>query len=293
LDHDVHGLLPARLTAPSVHPKSVAAPATLKDMTMTPHPGPDAIARFVTEGFLRLDNAFSPALAASCRALLWQAAGLSPDRPAEWTRPVIRIPFRSDAPFRAAANTPKLHSAYDALTGPGRWLVPQSLGSFPLRFPAPEDPDDAGWHVDASFGTEATDFMDWRVNVLSRGRALLMLFLFTDVGEEDAPTRLRAGSHAHMARALLPHGEKGMTLREMVEGDFGGSSGCETALATGPAGTVYLCHPFLVHAAQPHRGLTPRFMAQPALLPAQAFDPALPPSPVQIAIRRACGLPEA
>jgi hypothetical protein len=32
-------------------------------------------------------------------------------------------------------------------------------------------------------------------------------------------------------------------------------------------GTVYLCHPFLVHAAQIHRGSQPRFMAQPPLLP--------------------------
>jgi hypothetical protein len=38
-------------------------------------------------------------------------------------------------------------------------------------------------------------------------------------------------------------------------------------MATGEAGTVYLCHPFLVHAAQSHRGTTPRFMAQPPLHP--------------------------
>ncbi|PTX03770.1 hypothetical protein C8N33_10243 [Pararhodobacter aggregans] len=31
-------------------------------------------------------------------------------------------------------------------------------------------------------------------------------------------------------------------------------------------------------------------MAQPALLPTGGFDPAKPPSPVPIAIRRACGL---
>jgi hypothetical protein len=31
-------------------------------------------------------------------------------------------------------------------------------------------------------------------------------------------------------------------------------------------------------------------MAQPPLLPKGEFDPALPPSPVQIAIRQACGL---
>ena len=39
----------------------------------------------------------------------------------------------------------------------------------------------------------------------------------------------------------------------------------EEVLATGKAGTVYLCHPFLVHSAQEHRGETPRFMAQPPL----------------------------
>jgi hypothetical protein len=41
------------------------------------------------------------------------------------------------------------------------------------------------------------------------------------------------------------------------------------ALATGEAGDVYLCHPFLVHAAQGHRGSMPRFMAQPPLHPAE------------------------
>jgi hypothetical protein len=30
--------------------------------------------------------------------------------------------------------------------------------------------------------------------------------------------------------------------------------------------SVYLCHPFLVHSAQAHRGKTPKFMAQPPLL---------------------------
>lgn len=62
------------------------------------------------------------------------------------------------------------------------------------------------------------------------------------------------------------------------------------ALATGPAGTVYLCHPFLIHAAQMHRGRQPRFMAQPGLAPAEPLrlereDGAY--SPIEIAIRRA------
>jgi len=64
----------------------------------------------------------------------------------------------------------------------------------------------------------------------------------------------------------------------------------DLALATGEAGTVYLCHPFLIHAAQKHRGTTPRFMSQPPLSPAtplrlQRADSVY--SPVEIAIREA------
>jgi hypothetical protein len=62
------------------------------------------------------------------------------------------------------------------------------------------------------------------------------------------------------------------------------------ALAAGEAGTVYLCHPFLVHAAQMHHGKVPRFVAQPPLHPAAPFrldrtDGEY--SPVEIAIRLA------
>ena len=60
----------------------------------------------------------------------------------------------------------------------------------------------------------------------------------------------------------------------------------------GPPGDVLLCHPFLVHAAQPHHGVRPRFMSQPPLLPAAPYelervDGAY--SPVEIAIRRGLG----
>jgi hypothetical protein len=63
-------------------------------------------------------------------------------------------------------------------------------------------------------------------------------------------------------------------------------------LATGDAGTVYLCHPFLVHAAQKHRGTKPRFMAQPPLDPGEPFQLHREDggySPVEIAIRQALG----
>jgi hypothetical protein len=225
-------------------------------------------AAFLRDGFVRIADAFPRELADEARAILWRDTGCDPDDPATWTRPVIRLGMYTQAPFVRAANTPVLHAAFDRLVGAGRWRPIGAVGTFPVRFPSADDPGDAGWHVDMSFGTEAADFMDWRSNAASRGRALLVLMLFSDVGDDDAPTRIRVGSHADVARVLAPAGDAGLTLRELVASDFGGSAHRPEALATGPAGTAYLCHPFLVHSAQPHRGTLPRFMAQPPLLPA-------------------------
>ncbi len=247
------------------------------------------VQRFIDDGFVKIENAFSTDLAKRCRDELWADIGLSPVEPENWIEPVIRVASKSSPPFIEAANTPRLHQAYDQLVGVDRWLAPKGLGTFPIRFPSAKAPGDDGWHVDMSFG-DSPDFMEWRANVKSSGRALLMLFLFSDVGPDDAPTRIRKGSHAIIARELLPHGDAGATLRQLSADGYASTEDCDVELATGAAGTVYLCHPFLVHAAQPHRGKRPRFMAQPPLLPRGEFDPALPPSPVQLAIRRACGL---
>ncbi|MCP4565122.1 MAG: phytanoyl-CoA dioxygenase [Bosea sp.] len=248
------------------------------------------ITHFIERGFVRLDHAFSPVLAEEARAILWRDLRCNPGDPSSWTKPVIRLGMYTDAPFVAAANTPRLHGAFDQLTGTGRWLPCRAMGTFPVRFPSPEDPGDAGWHVDVSFGFDDPDFMNWRVNLASKGRALLMLFLFSDVGEDDAPTRIRVASHQDIARQLAPAGEAGLSLGELAAGGFAGSAGREEVLAIGQAGTIYLCHPFLVHSAQPHRGKTPRFMAQPPLLPREPLRLDRPDgaySPVEVAIQQA------
>lgn len=233
------------------------------------------IEQFIHQGFTRVDDAFPRALADACRRILWLATGCLERDDTTWTRPVVRIGEIPNPLFREAANTPRLHAAFDTLVGPERWLPRASLGTFPIRFPSPTDPGDCGWHIDMSFGMEGEpDFLKWRANVRSKGRALLMLFLFSDVGEEDAPTRLRAGSHLDVAKRLAPHSDAGLTLGELASTDFAESAHRPEALATGPAGTVYLCHPFLVHAGQPLlRAGGPRFIAQPPLFPKAPLDP--------------------
>jgi hypothetical protein len=252
------------------------------------------VAAFIEQGFVRIDEAFPSDLAAEARTILWRDTGCDPDDPSTWTKPVVRLGFYSQPPFVAAANTATLGRACDLLVGPGRWVPRGNLGTFPIRFPSSVDPGDAGWHVDASFGTGNPDFMSWRVNLASKGRALLMLFLFSDVGPDDAPTRIRVGSHLDMARILAPAGEEGQSLGELARNGFAETATCAEVLATGRAGTVYLCHPFLVHAAQPHRGTRPRFMAQPPLLPISGRLELTRPdgdyAPVEIAIRTAVNM---
>jgi hypothetical protein len=251
------------------------------------------IQQFIYDGYIKLQNAFSAELAEKGRHILWNDTGCHPEVPSTWTQPVIRLGDYAQEPFRQAANTPVLHAAFDQLVGAGNWLPRNSLGTFPVRFPSEEEPGDTGWHVDAGFpGDSPDEFMLWRVNVKSKGRALLMLFLFSDIGDRDAPTRIKAGSHLDVASTLEPAGEAGMSFIELVE-KLSRTAGRKEVLATGKAGTVYLCHPFLVHAAQAHHGENPRFMAQPPLYPAKAFQLLRPDgnySPVEIAIRKGIGI---
>ena len=233
------------------------------------------VEQFIQDGFVRIDHGFSRDLADKGRAILWRDTGCDPDDPTTWTRPVIRLGLYGHQPFRDAANSHVLRNAFDALVGRGRWLPRLDLGTFPIRFPGPVPPDNTGWHIDVSFqgaDGDPNDFLGWRANVTSKGRALLMLFLFSDVGVDDAPTRIRMGSHFDVARMLVASGEHGLSLRELAANTFAETEGREEVMAIGDAGTVYLCHPFLVHAAQPHRGSLPRFMAQPPLLPSTPFN---------------------
>lgn len=246
------------------------------------------ISRFIRDGFVKIEGAFPTRLADECRAILWKATGCDPNDPDTWTQPVIRIGELGQEPFQQAANTAQLHRAFDQLAGKGNWLPRATLGSFPIRFPCKLPANDTGWHVDASFaGEDASNYFEWRINIHSKGRALLMLFLFSDVTDQDAPTRIRVGSHVDVATMLGPEGDKGLSFMELAQ-KLDVLPERAVALATGKAGTVYVCHPFLVHAAQNHTGATPKFMAQPSLLTRRNFDIRQPESdlcPVETAIR--------
>lgn len=223
------------------------------------------IKQFIHDGFVKIEDAVPEFTCSEIREILWNDTGVDRNDRSTWTKPVVRLWFYNQAPFAKAVNMPVLTNAYDALAGTAKWIPRDSIGTFPVRFPSVDDPGDTGWHVDSSFaGEDVNDFTKWRINVFSKGRALLMLFLFSDIDENDAPTRISTGSHADVAKLLAPFGEHGLSFMEIAQ-KLSSLPSRPEVMATGTAGTVYLCHPFLVHAAQAHRGTTPRFLAQPSL----------------------------
>src|SRR5436190_2543252 len=158
------------------------------------------IAAFINDGFVKLENAFPVEIAKECRTILWNATPCDPLNSATWTSPVIRVGELANEPFKIAANTALLHNAFDQLVGKENWLPRNTMGSFPIRFPGKQEATDTGWHVDASFPGDAPDnYFEWRINIRSKGRALLMLFLFSNVSKDDAPTRIRIRSHLDVA----------------------------------------------------------------------------------------------
>jgi hypothetical protein len=227
---------------------------------------------FCANGFLVVRGAVAPDVVRACRNEIeneLRALSVDTHDPSTWTEPVVRIPCPDSPAFAAAGTSPALWRMYDALLGPGRWVQRHGVGgTIPVRFPSKNDPGDAGWHIDGSYDVEGK----YWVNVHSRYRGLLALFLFTDVGDDDAPTELIVGSHLDVPRLLAPFGAPGVFFGDVVKEIPASTFERPRARATGQAGDVYICHPFIVHRATwPHRGFGPRMVAQPEIAHHQPF----------------------
>ena len=232
---------------------------------------PVDIDAFRRDGFVKLDAAFPHDLALRCQAIMWSKIDEDPDDPSTWTRPVTRLMgFHEDELVEACTN-PRWVAAILELCGPEAAPTPWLGGTVEIRFPVDADPGDDGWHIDGSFTPEGASGF-W-VNARSDHRALLMLVLFSDVGEDDAPTRIRVGSHHDMVPIIETYGERGHESLTLPLPPHDGP----VALATGRAGDVYLCHPFVVHAAQRNVRGRPRFVAQPGVPWRDGTSPGLPP----------------
>jgi hypothetical protein len=221
---------------------------------------------FADNGFLKLDQAAPREIADAARQLIWAQIGLSEDRPESWNAPVVWAADLTGAgPFGVLVGSRKLADALDAVCGAGGWQPRGALGNIPVRFPVPPVVDDRGWHVDLN-----TPRRDGTWAVSGRPHTVLLLTLLSDVGPADAPTRIRVGSHRDVAEIL---DEKLFDANEIGPIVDAASVDREVALATGAPGDMYLVHPFTVHAADEHRGRTPRFMAQAPVVLSEPLNP--------------------
>jgi hypothetical protein len=207
------------------------------------------IEQFIELGYIRVGEVIAPGVAQRCREAALAELQISAAPP--WPNPVTRGLVDGE-PFTLAASSPRLLEAVDQLLDGETWQPRPNLGLLVIRFPSSVDPGDAGWHIDASFqGPDIRDLFSWYVNYKSRGRGLLLLCLLSEVGVDDAPTRILERSHRAMPGLLRPYGDAGVVGQAAPLPDVSG----HIALATGTAGDVFLCHPFLVHAASwPHKG---------------------------------------
>ncbi|WP_203982894.1 phytanoyl-CoA dioxygenase family protein [Sphaerisporangium rufum] len=224
-------------------------------------------AAFVRDGFVKVAATVAPELAEKALAQAWaQLGGRTPDDPSGWDEPVMwASDLTGQGPMGEMARSPRLARALDEVCG-ARGRAPRgALGMIPVRFPGKAVVDDRGWHIDANVALP-----DGTYAVSGRPEMMLVLTLLSRVGPEDAPTRIRVGSHRAAGAALA-----GQVLDPMKAGPVvdQATQDCPVAYATGEPGDVFLVHPFTVHAADEHRGTRPRFMAQGPVLLAQPVTP--------------------
>jgi hypothetical protein len=222
---------------------------------------------FVCDGYARVANVVPRQTADAARAILWDRLGLSPDEPAGWTEPVKwTADLTGQGPFAEIVRSPVLAAALNEICGIGGWQPRGSLGNIPVRFPVTPAADDRGWHIDAN-----TPGPDGSWSVTGRPHTVLVLTLLSEVGPDDAPTRIRVGSHRDVARVLGPEPVEFVEAGRLVDA---ASAGRDVVRATGDPGDMYVVHPFTVHAADEHRGSTPRFMAQGPVVLTAPLTPA-------------------
>lgn len=216
------------------------------------------IEAFCREGYTCLSAAVAPDVVDACCDSVWAALevqGVMRGDPTTWTEPVVRVRC-IDESLVTAERSPALVECYDTLIGTGRWLAPGSPGDvIPVRFPSERPPADVGWHVEGNWEGP----VEYHADVWSTGRGLFALMLLTDTDLDDAPMGMMPGSHLAVPGVLEPHGEAGLGGAAIVEAFDPAIMSRRADYATGRAGDVYLCHPFLVHTATwPHRGTEPR-----------------------------------
>ncbi len=245
-------------------------------------------AQFLEKGWCKVEDCFSAEDARQVRERWIFEQGLDPKRPLEWGFEIKHQSLKES--LRVSDFSPKALGAAEDLVGRGRmedwfwnnFIVNGRKGrDKPWAMPG----SDEGWHIDGIFFRHYLD---------SPEQALLTVELYSDVEPMGGGTALCEGSAPYAARALAEYPE-GMNPFEAVAlaRSVIPFEKLPKIEATGKAGTVYFCHPFILHTSSPNVLGTPRFAtnATVKLREPMRFDDPGEASLVETSIMEAVGGP--
>lgn len=217
--------------------------------------------QFLEQGFVRITDCFSAEAAAAYTDSVWTRLGYSPDDQSTWTESSIHMPTHRTIDVKSFA--PKAwQAACELVGGEARVKQPYNWGDgFIVNLyegadrPWEEASSAApGWHKDGDFFRH---FLD------SPEQGLLTLVLWSDVRHKGGATFVATDSVGPVARFLAQHPEG------VLPGAFSEAAlidGCSHfAEATGEVGTVYLLHPYILHAKAQNVTRTPRYITNPPI----------------------------
>ncbi len=181
----------------------------------------------------------------ACQDGIWaELAGHGPRRDylATWTEPVVRIDIPDIPRFVAAGGTHLVGDVCDQLLGPGRWIRHPGIGgTVPVRFPSLADPGDAGGTSKPATPTTTARGSTFAPVAGACSRSTCS----PTSGLDDAPTRIRPGSHLDVPPILRPAGQPdpdgGLDWPTAAQQAVRASAHRPTVWATGQAGLTFSC----------------------------------------------------
>jgi len=230
------------------------------------------IESFITAGYVTVRGAVDERVALGIRSAAAELVPASGSLPWQLGQSSVY-----DMPLLLQAVTKAVRHAFDELAGVGKWHMAANWG-FPTRFPGPTD---ALWHIDG----------DWFTHHVNSGEQILTpIFFWDDVGPDDGPTLLCRGSHRPVAQLLAEHEPDGIRGDQIAVLVHEAIETSDVVAATGSAGDVIVCHPFLAHSINPAGPPKARFISNVAVhgfTPLNTFREPPPLTPVEVAIAQA------
>ncbi|QDP94640.1 phytanoyl-CoA dioxygenase family protein [Microlunatus elymi] len=217
--------------------------------------------QFLEQGFVRIPDCFSRKAAAEYTSWIWTRLGYRSDDQSTWAESSIHMPTHRTIDVKSFA--PKAwQAACELVGGADRVKEPYTWGDgFIVNLWEGADTpwEDAsatspGWHKDGDFFRH---FLD------SPEQGLLTLVLWSDVQHQGGATFVATDSVGHVANFLADHpegvGPGAFSQARLID------QCSHFAEATGEIGTVYLLHPYILHAKAQNVTRTPRYITNPPI----------------------------